>query len=90
MCVNVRAAPGMAQRIVHYLVQPLYGTNRNVCIDSHFTTLQLCEELLEEGLTVVGTINERRTFIPPEFKKARERAVQSSVFVFREEATLVS
>lgn len=77
--------------IVKRLVKPLCKSgNRNLTLDSWFTSYSLARELLSEDITVVGTVKKNKPEIPFQFKNANKRRVNSSLFGFREDATLVS
>ncbi|KAF4530424.1 hypothetical protein B566_EDAN018556 [Ephemera danica] len=87
---NQRAAPGLGRRVVETLVQPYFGSGRNVTCDNFFTDLQLLRTLLQNKLTLVGTLKQNKTCIPPEFKPNREREAESSLFGFQNDVTMVS
>lgn len=50
----------------------------------------MTEELLDKNLTLCGTIQKNKTFVPPEFLPSRSRPLHSSIFTFQNEVTLVS
>ena len=76
--------------MVKHMVREVAGTGRNVTMDRYFTSIPLTEDLLAERLTVVGTINKRRKFLPKELTEARGRQVDTHLFAFRNDVTLVS
>ena len=76
--------------MVKHMVREVAGTGRNVMMDRYFTSIPLTEDLLAERLTVVGTINKRRKFLPKELTEARGRQVDTHLFAFRNDVTLVS
>lgn len=81
---------GNATKVVLRLVQPISNTGRNITTDNWYTSAELANELLKQKLTLVGTVNKRKTFIPPEFLPQKKREEQESVFGFQSELTLVS
>lgn len=77
--------------IVERMCQPIYGSKRNVTIDNWFTSKELVDKLLKEyKLTVVGTIRKNKKQLPIEFVNGKGREVNSSLFSFQENSTLVS
>lgn len=85
-----RKATNLGSRIVETLCAPYYGTNRNITTDNYFTSLALAETLLSNGLTLVGTLKKNKTCVPPEFLPDKTKIEGSTMFGFRENATLVS
>ena len=61
------------------LVQPFFGTGRNLTCDNFFTDMELTKQLTATKMTVVGTLRRNKTFIPPEFQipKAPRKESQS-------------
>lgn len=55
-----------------------------------FTSLHLGRTLLGRNLTVTGTIRKNKGEIPQELLPNPNRREQSSLFAFREDATMVS
>ncbi|KAF2902727.1 hypothetical protein ILUMI_03460 [Ignelater luminosus] len=53
------------------LTEPLHGTNRNVTVDNWFTSVPLAIELLNHGLTLVGSLRHNKPEILPEFLKKK-------------------
>lgn len=64
------------------LVEPIVGSNRNVTADNWFSSLELVKELKKKQLTFVGTLKE--------FPPREDRDVQSSLYGFTEDITLMS
>jgi len=80
------------ERIVTTMVSPWYSSGRNVVGDNFFTSVALVEELLQQGLTYVGTMRKNKRdirHIPPPML-SRNRQELSSAFAFHENKTLVS
>lgn len=88
------AAPGVVIKsvpeLVHHLVEEVKGSGRNVTMDRYFTSVPLLEELREDRLTAVGTINAGRRFLPKELTDPRGRDPDTSIFAFRRGITMVS
>lgn len=80
----------VTHQVVVSLTEPYQGTNRNVTCDNYFTDLILAESMLKNGLTLVGTVRQSKKFLPNEFKPNKNRPIESSVFGYQHDATLVS
>ncbi|CAI6353650.1 unnamed protein product [Macrosiphum euphorbiae] len=76
--------------VVHRLIQPIRNTGRNVTINNWFTSVPLADELLNQKLTLLGTLRKNKTQIPQEFKITKNRPVFSSYFGFSGKKVLVS
>ena len=81
---------GQGARVVKQLVEPWRRSGRNVTADHFFTSIPLAEDLLKDGLTFVGTIRSNKPHIPDSMKASSTRQVQSSLFGFSDQLTLVS
>lgn len=81
---------GVAHSIVRELCERYQRSNRNITMDNFFTSYDLAQELLGNGLTVVGTVRKNKKFIPAEFQPDKKREIGSNLFGFREKMTLVS
>lgn len=80
-----------ASDVVKRLVEPLFGTGRNITADNWFTQVSLLNELKQKKLSYVGTIRKNRRELPTDFIATRGRAQYSSTFGFSSEGnTLVS
>ena len=80
----------LASMVVNKSCQPYYRTNRNVTFDNYFTSLDVANSLLQNGLTVVGTMKRNKRCIPQCFLPSRTRDVESNIFGFGKNVTLVS
>ncbi|XP_067132199.1 piggyBac transposable element-derived protein 4-like [Centruroides vittatus] len=78
------------EEVVKRLTKHIAGSGRNVTMDNRFTSFKLAMDLLKEKLTMVGTIRKHHRVIPKRFLDLEGRTICSSVFGFREDATLVS
>lgn len=72
------------------LVQPIVKSNRNVTGDNYFSSVELVDELKENGLTYVGTLRKNKLEIPESFLPDKHRPAFSSKFAFTADKTLVS
>jgi len=86
---NIRQQ-NLGMNVVLELSRPYFGTNRGVTADNFFSGIALATELLRNGLTFVGTMRKTRREIPTELAIPRGRDLYSSIFVFRDDASLVS
>ncbi|CAH1996523.1 unnamed protein product [Acanthoscelides obtectus] len=76
--------------IVQRLVEPIKNTKRNLTTDNYYTSYELAEYLLKNGLTLTGTLKKNKREFPPEFLPSTLRTVGSSMFGFQPDVTLVS
>ena len=58
---------GQAERVVKDLVYMLKDTGTNVTMDNFFTSIKLSKDLLDNGLSILGTIRKNKKEIPPSF-----------------------
>lgn len=88
------AAPGVVidtvPELIHHLVEEVKGSGRNVTMDRYFTSVPVLEELREDRLTAVGTLNPTRRFLPKQLTDPRGRDPDTSIFAFRNGITMVS
>lgn len=77
--------------IVMELLRPYFGSGREVVTDNYFTSHGLAVSLLEQNLSLLGTMRSHRREIPEELRGTR-RPITSSLFAFDHEnkITLVS
>ncbi|KAB0803248.1 hypothetical protein PPYR_00218 [Photinus pyralis] len=75
-----------------WMQAPISGTGRNVTCDNWFTSIPLALELLQKhNLTLVGTLRKNKREIPEFFSaKIKERRINTSMFGFTKDMTLVS
>ena len=66
------------------------NSGRNITTDRWFTSLPLAEHLRSNKTTLVGTVNTNKRCLPKQFLDIKGRNVQSSVFLFQRNTTLVS
>ena len=76
--------------LVMRLAGPWLNAGRNITVDNHFTSLPLAECLLAQRTTYVGTIRKNKRDIPSVLFLTRRMRVESSVFCFDRQFTLVS
>ncbi|XP_047531408.1 piggyBac transposable element-derived protein 4-like [Vanessa atalanta] len=72
------------------LCKPIYGSNRNITTDNWYSSLELLEALKNRGLTTVGTLKKNKREIPLAFLPQKDKVVDSSLFGFTKDCTLVS
>lgn len=72
------------------LAKPIEKTRRNITADNWFSSVELANELLKHDLTYVGTLKKNKTEIPPEFKPNKSREVDTSLYGFTDDLTLLS
>ena len=87
------AAVNLGAHVIKNLVEPLKGASRNVTCDCYFTSVDLFEELFyNNNLTAVGTVMSNRRHLPLPLlpKQARGCEFGSSLFVFKDNLTMVS
>ena len=77
-------------RVVLELCEPLFESGRNVIGDNFFSSLHLVRCLEMHKLTYLGTIRKNKPEMPCEFMPSRTRAVESSIFGFHKQVTMVS
>lgn len=70
---------GIAEKTVLNLSSFYFNSGRNVFIDRYFTSRSLCCNLLQNGLTMTGTISANRRDVPKEIKTAKQRSLYSTV-----------
>ena len=46
--------------------------------------------MMDNNLSMLGTVNKRRKFVPPQFATAKEREVESTTFGFSNNITMCS
>lgn len=80
----------MGQKVVEELVQNYENTGRNITCDNYFTSIELAQNLLAKGLTLTGTLKKNKRCVPSSFLPNRRREVESNLFGFTENMTLVS
>ncbi|GBP21726.1 PiggyBac transposable element-derived protein 4 [Eumeta japonica] len=83
-------AENLAYNVVNQLCQPYFRSNRNVTFDNYFTSIDVAKYLAQNGLTTVGTLRKNKTCIPPNFQPKKTRDIESNVFGFYKNMTLVS
>ena len=70
----------LAQDIVMRLLESYFGTGRDVCTDNFFTSYDLAKQLLQENLTLLGTMRRHRREVPGSLNRKME--IYSSKFLF--------
>lgn len=65
--------------IVMELTAPYFNTGRDIVTDNYFTSHQLAVSLLQQGLTLLGTIRSQRKEVPTQMK-SKQRPVETTIF----------
>ena len=77
---EIQVHRNLGQDIVLRLLEPYYGTGRNVCTDNFFTSYNLAKLLLEKSLSIFETIRNHRREIPHFLNNRME--LYSSTFLY--------
>lgn len=87
---DYNSGPEVVKRLV--ALSKLHNSGRNVTMDRKFTSLPTANALLDQNLTVVGTIMNNRKDVPPELRlQSLKDAIPGTIrFAFRDRETLVS
>ena len=72
------------------LCEPYFNTNRIITADNYFSSIPLAKKLNENKLSFVGTLRKNKKEIPVNFLPNKSREVNSYIFGFNENLTLVS
>ena len=80
----------LGETLVQKLCSRFRNTGRNITTDNFFTSVPLAKHLLENGLTIVGTLRQNKPDIPPLMKASKSREVHSTEFGFNGSITMVS
>ena len=80
----------IGERVVLDLCSYLKGSGRNIVCDNFFTSIPLGNQLLDLGLTLLGTLRHNKRDIPPILKPNKAKEVYSSLFVFHSKKMMVS
>lgn len=79
------------ERVVKDLCHQFRGSGRNITCDNFFTTFNLAKTLMQDyKLSILGTVNKRRTFVPFELMVTKGRETESTKFVFQNNVTMCS
>ena len=73
----------LGRKVVLELISPFTHSGRNITMDNYFTDMMLATTLLQNGLTLVGTVRKNKTFIPPSCLPSKSRKEKSSIFAFQ-------
>lgn len=76
--------------IVERLVIPYSGSGRTVTCDNWYTSWELAQKLKDHNLSIVGTAQKNRRFVPPFFISTANRPKYSSIFGFHNNGILCS
>lgn len=85
-------AISLGEYYVKELTKTVHGTNRNITMDTWFTSVPLAKSLLSEPykLTIIGTLRSNKREIPKEMGNVKGRKAGTSMFCYDNELTLLS
>jgi hypothetical protein len=72
------------------MMKAIYNTNRNVTVDNWLTFIILAFELLNNGLTLIGTLRKNKPETPPEFLTKKKNNFPSTFLAFDATKTIFS
>ena len=73
---------GLAKSVVLQLCRPYFNSKRNITVDRYFTSFPLCTELLNNGLTLLGTVMSGRRDVPTQLRDVKQREVFSTKVLY--------
>lgn len=76
---------GVAEKTVLSLTSFYNSSGRSVFIDRYFTSHSLCVKLLQNGLTMIGTVMSNRRDVPKPLKTVKDREMYSTIEVWDSE-----
>ena len=76
--------------VVKTLTQPWHKSGRNVVGNNFFSSVELAEDLLSDGMMYVGTLRSNKPHVPEMMKASRKREEHSSLFGYHDQFTLAS
>ena len=85
-----RVHHNFAQDIVLKVDEPWYRTGRDICIDNFFTSYTLSNRLLQQNLTLLGTVRRHRRVVPLVLRQKDELYRRKFVFNHGDEICLVA
>jgi hypothetical protein len=77
-------------KVVLNLCEPFFETKRCVTADNFFSSIRLANALNEKKITFIGTLRTNKAEIPEQFLANKARKVDTSIFGFKDDLTLVS
>lgn len=83
-------AKGVGLNVTLKLMEEYFGTFRHLCVDNFFSSMPLAARLWKESITFTGTLRKNKAEIPLSFLPSHTRPIQSSLFAFHDQYTLVS
>ena len=76
--------------LVEGLEQHVNLQGGNISMDIYFTSMTISENLLDKGMTMVGTMRSDRAGIPKEMKETKSRESPSTLYAFNTDIKSVS
>ena len=87
---NQTQSADITHSLVMDLASDLLGTGRNLCGDRFYSSITTAEALHAQNVTYVGTIMPNRAGLPTELKSVKDRPLESSVFMWKEESPVMA
>ena len=75
-----RVHHNLTQDIVLKVVEPWYGTGKDICTDNCFTSCTLANQLLQENLTLLRTVCRHRRKVPIGFRQ-KANCTETNLFL---------
>lgn len=76
--------------VVKRMVRPIEKSGKNITADNWFSSVPLAMDLLKDKITFVGTLRKNKRQIPKDFVIVKGRNINSSLFGFQKNFTIVS
>lgn len=76
--------------VIHQLLHYVKGKNKNVTLNTRYTTYKLVTSLLNDKITVIGTVKKNQRELPLEFTPRNARQTNTTLYGFQNRITLVS
>jgi len=80
----------LGKKVVLGLVENYFNSGRVVTTDNFFTSKALGVELMKRNMGLLGTLNKNRMDVIPEFAEGKGKELQSSMFAFQKDFTMVT
>lgn len=87
---EIEDSPSIPEAVVWNIIRPFLNEGRNITGDNYFSSLHLCQRLLERQTTYVGTMRQNKRDNPPLAKTTTGRHRGDSIHYYTDDATLCS
>ena len=85
-----QTSSSIPEAIVWRVTKPFLNKGRNITGDNYFSSLHLCQRLLEKRTTYVGTMKQNKRENPPAAKRTTGRRRGDCIHYYTNDATLCS